>query len=95
MEENKNNVINLSNQKLKKGIKSLKQIESKTIGVELAIDALSNELSHMIDGVMIIEEVISKECLIEFDITEISKVIDLLDDAEYLLRAQVLKNKEV
>ena len=95
MEKDKNNVINFSNQKLKKGIKSLKQIESKTIGVELAIDALSNELSHMIDGVMIIEEVISKECLIEFDITEISKVIDLLDDAEYLLRAQVLKNKEV
>ena len=95
MEKNKNNVINFSNQKLKKGIKSLKQIESKTIGVELAIDALSNELSHMIDGVMIIEEVIYKEGLIEFDITEISKIIDLLDDAEYLLRAQVLKNKEV
>jgi len=93
MAKDKNNVINLSNQKLKKGIKSLKQIESKTIGVELAIDALSNELSHMIDGVMIIEEVISKECLIEFDITEISKVIDLLDEAEYLLRGQILKKE--
>jgi hypothetical protein len=93
MKKDKNNVINLSNQKLKKSIKSLKYIKSKTVGVELTIDALSNELSHMIDGVMIIEEVISKEGLIEFDITEISKVIDLLDDAEYLLRAQILKKE--
>ena len=94
-DNNNDNVIpfNPALKNVEKSFNDLKALEGKTEAMELIIETIANDLFELLLALSMAEKFIDRDNLKTFNLSQIKEAGDLIDEAEYILKGEILKPK--
>ena len=95
MKDNNDNVIpfNPAIKNVEKSFNDLKALEGKTEAMALIIETIANDLFELLLALSMAEKFIDRDNLKTFNLSQIKEAADLIDEAEYILKGEILKPK--